>query len=275
MRSARSRAEAPWILAAPPRRVRPLSGARLPSPHDESVEVHERRADRPHRPGESPRRSRGRHRLPTLPLDLSAPAAARVRQRPLLEGALVRARRRCPKASSSRRMADVLATTRTGSSRLPRAPRLVRRSPFTAWNTAFFEDGAFVRDSRATRSSAEPIHLCSSSRKRRARSPRVSHPRILIVAEPRLAGVGRRDVRRGRDVPDERGDGDRASPTARRSSTTRSSANRSTPSTSTTIAGHRGARRAGSTSHNVALGAALARTDIGVVLDGEGARVRP
>ena len=56
-----------------------------------------------------------------------------------------------------------------------------RRHPFTALNTAFFEDGAFVRVPEGTYVE-EPIHLLFLSVP--GAEPTVSHPRVLILAEP-------------------------------------------------------------------------------------------
>jgi Fe-S cluster assembly protein SufD len=52
--------------------------------------------------------------------------------------------------------------------------------PFAAWNTAFFQDGAFLQLA-AGAVVADPIHLVFLSEE--AEEPSVSHPRILIVAE--------------------------------------------------------------------------------------------
>ena len=55
-----------------------------------------------------------------------------------------------------------------------------RRHPFTALNTAFWEDGAYVRIPKSM-VLAEPVHLVFVSAARE--EPLVSHPRTLIVAE--------------------------------------------------------------------------------------------
>ena len=55
-----------------------------------------------------------------------------------------------------------------------------RRHPFTALNTAFWEDGAYVRIPKSM-VLAEPVHLVFVSAARE--EPLVSHPRTLVVAE--------------------------------------------------------------------------------------------
>ena len=58
-----------------------------------------------------------------------------------------------------------------------------RDSAFTALNTAFLEDGAFVLVPRGA-AVAAPIHLVFLSGADDSGEPAISHPRILIVAEP-------------------------------------------------------------------------------------------
>src|SRR5262249_51225514 len=59
-----------------------------------------------------------------------------------------------------------------------------RSNPFTALNTALFEDGAVVRVPRGAAPS-DPLHIVFVSTGTRAASgaPRVSYPRCLILAE--------------------------------------------------------------------------------------------
>ncbi len=64
----------------------------------------------------------------------------------------------------------------------PYLARIVRKSnAFAAANSAFLEDGAFVRIPKGT-VAAEPIHLVFLSEP--AFGPTVSHPRNLVIAEP-------------------------------------------------------------------------------------------
>ncbi len=140
------------------------------------------------------------------------------------------------------------------------------RQPFTAWNTAFLDDGALVVIPREA-SPAEPIELLFLGQA--GGDPIVAHVRNLIVAEPRSHATvieryaGHGDPYLTNAVTEiSVGDGailehykiQRESPEAYHVHTLQA----------------RLARAAGFTSHNVALGAALARTDLNVVFDGEG-----
>ncbi|HXM79688.1 MAG TPA: Fe-S cluster assembly protein SufD, partial [Thermoanaerobaculia bacterium] len=139
------------------------------------------------------------------------------------------------------------------------------KNAFTAWNTAFLEDGAFVRIARGA---AIPgaIHLLFLSEQTGA--PAVSHPRNVIVAESG-AQVSVVETYLGEGISltnavTEISVGDGAS--VEHSKIQRESSDAF--HVQTIAAGlDRGSQF---TSHNVALGAALARTDIGVVFGGEG-----
>jgi Fe-S cluster assembly protein SufD len=136
---------------------------------------------------------------------------------------------------------------------------------FTAWNTAFFEDGAFVRIARGA-AADEPIHLVFLSEGES--EPAVSHSRVLVVAEAgSQASVVERHVGDGRYLTDAvtelvLGDG---------ASIEHSKIQRESVSAFHlhAIAVHL-ARNARFESMNVALGGALARVDIGAVFGGEG-----
>nr|MDQ2970114.1 SufD family Fe-S cluster assembly protein [Acidobacteriota bacterium] len=139
------------------------------------------------------------------------------------------------------------------------------KNAFTAWNTAFLEDGAFVRIARGA-AIAGPIHLLFLSEQTGA--PAVSHPRNVIVAESGAQAsvvetyLGERISLTNSVTEISVGDG---------ASVEHSKVQRESSDAfhvQTIAAGlERGSRF---TSHNVALGAALARTDIGVVFEGEG-----
>ena len=136
---------------------------------------------------------------------------------------------------------------------------------FTAWNTAFLEDGAFVRIARGA-AIPGPIHLLFLSEQTGA--PAVSHPRNVIVVESGgQASVVETYLGEGISLMNavtEISVGDGAS--VEHSKIQRESSDAF--HVQTIAAGlDRGSQF---TSHNVALGAALARTDIGVVFGGEG-----
>jgi Fe-S cluster assembly protein SufD len=140
------------------------------------------------------------------------------------------------------------------------------KSAFTALNTAFLEDGAFVRIPRDT-ILEEPIHLIFFSED--GGGPAVSHPRNLILAEPNS---------QARIIETYVGEG----------------ANYFTNSVTEVVCGDgavlehyklqreslaafhvqtvQAAQERGSNfaSHNICLGAALARTDINVLFNAEG-----
>jgi Fe-S cluster assembly protein SufD len=140
------------------------------------------------------------------------------------------------------------------------------RHAFTAWNTAFFGDGAFI-EILSGAVPARPIELLFLGRA--VAEPVVAHPRNLIVADPRSqATIVERYAGQGdpyltnavTEISAE--DGailehykiQRESPAAYHVQTVQARLGRS----------------ATFTSHNVALGAALARTDINVLFAGEG-----
>ena len=139
------------------------------------------------------------------------------------------------------------------------------KNAFTAWNTAFLEDGAFVRIARGV-AVAGPIHLLFLSEQTGA--PAVSHPRNVIVAESGAQAsvvetyLGEKISLTNSVTEISVGDG---------ASVEHSKVQRESSDAfhvQTIAAGlERGSQF---TSHNVALGAALARTDIGVVFEGEG-----
>ncbi len=156
------------------------------------------------------------------------------------------------------------------------------KSAFTALNTAFLEDGAFVRIPRGA-ILKEPIHLIFLSEN--GRGPAVSHPRNLVLAEPNsqakiietyIGGGGLQETSHPGPLPGGEG------------------ANYFTNSVTEVVCGdgavlehyklqreslaafhvqtihtvqERGSNFA---SHNVCLGAALARTDINVLFAAEG-----
>jgi len=139
------------------------------------------------------------------------------------------------------------------------------KNAFTAWNTAFLEDGAFVRIARGV-AIAGPIHLLFLSEQTGA--PAVSHPRNVIVAERGAqASVVETYVGEGVSLTNSVTElfvGDGAS--IEHSKVQRESSDAF--HVQTIAAGlDRGSQF---TSHNVALGASLARTDIGVLFEGEG-----
>lgn len=139
------------------------------------------------------------------------------------------------------------------------------QSAFTAWNTAFFEDGAFVRIAREANVTA-PIHLVFLSEG--ATEPAVSHPRVLVVAEPgSKASVVERYVGDGQYLTDSVteihvGDG---------AALEHSKVQRESVAASHvhTIAARLG-RASRFESMNVALGGGLARTDIRAEFTAEG-----
>ncbi len=140
------------------------------------------------------------------------------------------------------------------------------RQPFTAWNTAFLDDGALVVIPRGA-SSTEPIELLFLGQA--GADAIVAHPRNLILAEPqshatiieRYAGQGDpyltnavTEIAIGESAILEHYKIQRESPAAYHVHTLQA----------------RLARAATFTSHNVTLGAALSRTDLNVLFDGEG-----
>src|ERR671912_188241 len=140
-------------------------------------------------------------------------------------------------------------------------------SPFTALNTALFEDGAFVQV-RKNVVIEQPVHVLFYSTVSGA--PSVSHPRLLAVigehAEVRIIETyaGPAGHVYFTNAVSEFISGDRAVVDHYR------------VQRESTAAYHVGSmqvrtgRQTVFVSHNLALGAALARNDIGAVLDGEG-----
>jgi len=263
---ARARAEAPWV-----RKLRSDSFARFqevgfPAPDDEawkytSVAPVTRTSWRIAPP--EPRS----HRFPTIPLDLSASLR------------LVFVNGRLSKELSSNvetlpegvELASIGAVVRDHPDWLQ--PFLGRhasseKSAFTAWNMAFFEDGAFVRIRRDA-TLREPVELVFIAESEPGAGPFVSHVRNLIVADPHseatvvetYVGDGLSLTNAVTEVALETGASlhhykvQRESLEAVHLQTIAATASPSSRYTS----------------HNVALGSALARTDIGVVLDGAGA----
>jgi Fe-S cluster assembly protein SufD len=265
--SARTRAEAPWI-----RKLRSDAFARFqelgfPAHDDEawrytSVTPVTRTTWRT-----PPAQPRG-HRFPTVPLDLSAKLR------------LVFVNGRWSKDLSSDgplpeglELSSMAAVVRDHPDWLQ--PFLGRhagweKSPFTAWNTAFFEDGAFVRIRRDT-VLREPIELVfiAEGNPGDGAEPPVSHVRNLIVADPHseasvvetYVGDGLTLTNAVTEVALETGASlehykvQRESLAAVHVQTIAATASPSSRYTS----------------NNIALGSSLARTEIGVVLDGAGA----
>jgi Fe-S cluster assembly protein SufD len=264
--SARSRAEAPWIRKLRSDAFALFQELGFPGADDEawkytSLTPVTRTVWRTAAP--EPRD----HRFPTIPLDLSAPTR------------LVFVNGRLSKNLSSDpaglpdgvELASLAAVLRDHPDWAQpflgrRAP--AEKSPFTAWNTAFFEDGAFVRIRRDA-VLREPVELVFIAEAEPGSQPCVSHIRNLIVADPHseasvvetYVGDGLSLTNAVTEVALETGSSiehykvQRESLQAVHIQTIAATASPSSRYTS----------------HNVALGSALARTDIGVVLDGAGA----
>jgi Fe-S cluster assembly protein SufD len=264
--SARARAEAPWL-----RKLRSDAFARFqelgfPAPDDEAWKYTSvapvTRTTWQIAPPE-PRR----HRFPTIPLDLSASLR------------LVFVNGRFSKELSSDlaalpegvELASIAVVVRDHPDWLQ--PFLGRhasseKSAFTAWNMAFFEDGAFVRIRRDA-ALREPVELVFIAEAEPGAGPFVSHVRNLIVADPHseaavvetYVGDGLSLTNAVTEVALETGAAlhhykvQRESLEAVHLQTIAAAASPSSRYTS----------------HNVALGSSLARTEIGVVLDGAGA----
>jgi Fe-S cluster assembly protein SufD len=133
--------------------------------------------------------------------------------------------------------------------------------PFVAWNTAFFQDGAFIHLGDGA-VEPHPIHLVFISEE--AREPSVSHPRTLILAGQGAHGtIVETYIGGGRYLTNAvteivAGDG---------------SVIDHYKVQLESVSGHhvhtlqvRQERSSNFTSHNLALGAALARTDLNVLL---------
>ena len=259
----RARGEAPWILALRREAFAHFQEVGFPSTHDEAWK-YTNAAPIARTPWESPAPEAARRALP-LAMDLSATAR------------LVFVNGRFSSALSSERSAlpegvdlhDIATVLREHPDWLQ--PHLSRQTPhsagaFGAWNTAFFEDGVFLRVRRGARI-PEPIHLYFVSDA--PGPPTVSHPRNLILAESGSESA---------IVETYAGDGTSLTNAVteivvadgavlehykvQRESTDAFHVH--------TIAASQG-RTSRLTSHNIALGAALARTDIRALLDGEGA----
>jgi Fe-S cluster assembly protein SufD len=136
-----------------------------------------------------------------------------------------------------------------------------KSNPFAAWNTAFFQDGVFLRLA-AGAVIPDPIHLVFLSEE--AEEPSVSHPRILLVAEKgsqaaiveTYLGAGRYLTNAVTEIV--AGDGavlDHYKVQSESASALHVQAVQVSQK-----------RSSGYTSHNLALGAQLARTDLSVLL---------
>jgi Fe-S cluster assembly protein SufD len=169
-----------------------------------------------------------------------------------------------PRGATVRSLAAALRDGDDGA--LGRLGRIVAHGerPFAALNAAFLEDGAFVRLGRASRPEG-PVYLHFLST-----GGSMSHPRNLLVLEEGAeaqvvevyAGLG--------------GDGGFTNTVTeilleRNAALDHTRLQIEDPRTVhvATLAAHQ-ARDSRFTSHNVALGAALARTDLTAALDGEG-----
>ncbi len=261
----RAKGEALWILALRREAFAHFQEVGFPSTRDEAWK-YTNAAPIARTPWELPPAETARRPLP-LPMDF--PATAR----------LVFVNGRFSAALSSERSAlpegvdlhDVRTVLRDHPDWLQ--PYLARQTPhaagaFGAWNTAFFEDGVFLRVHRGVLPS-EPIHLFFVSDAPGAPAPFVSHVRNLIVAESGSdASVVETYAGEGASLTNAVTEIVVADGAAlehykvQRESTSAFHVH--------TIAAHQG-RTSRFTSHNIALGAALARTDIRALLDGEGA----
>jgi len=263
---ARARSEAPWIRKLRSDAFARFQEAGFPAPDDEAWKytsvVPVTRTTWQIAPPE-PRR----HRFPTIPLDLSASLR------------LVFVNGRLSKELSSNvaalpegvELASMAAVVRDHPGWLE--PFLGRhasseKSAFTAWNTAFFEDGAFVRIRRDA-ALREPVELVFIAESEPEAGPFVSHVRNVIVAGPHseatvvetYVGDGLSLTNAVTEVALETGAALHHYKVQRESLESvhlQTIAANASPSSRYT-------------SHNVALGSALARTEIGVVLDGAGA----
>ena len=264
--SVRSRAEAPWIRKLRSDAFALFQEVGFPGPDDEawkytSLAPVTRNVWRTAAP-----EPRG-HRFPTIPLDLFAPARL-----VFVNGRLSKNLSSDPAAlPEGVELASLAAVLRDHPDWAQ--PFLGRRaspekSAFTAWNTASFEDGAFVRIRRDA-VLREPVELVFIAEAEAGSPPCVSHVRNLIVADPHseasvvetYVGDGLSLTNAVTEVALETGSSiehykvQRESLQAVHIQTIAATASPSSRYTS----------------HNVALGSALARTDIGVVLDGAGA----
>lgn len=183
----RSRKEASWIQELRHQALARFQEIGFPSPHDESWKYTNpapiaRVAWAPF-PAD-----RAEKKAPTIPADLSAPV-----RMVFVDGRFSRA---LSSAEAALPPGLVLAPLSEVLTRHPDwiQPYLSRECPdelpaFPAWNTAFFDDGAFVRIARGAQI-AEPIHLVflseagpATEQPGQPAEPPVSHPRILVVAD--------------------------------------------------------------------------------------------
>jgi Fe-S cluster assembly protein SufD len=263
--TARARAEAAWL-----RKLRSDAFARFqelgfPRPDDEawkytSVTPVTRTVWRTAPP--EPRR----HRFPTVPLDLSAAVRlvfvnGRFSKSLSSEGPL-------PDGLEVSSMAAVLRDHPDWLQPFLGSRASWEKSPFAAWNTAFFEDGAFVRIRRDA-VLREPVEIVFIAEAEPGSEPCVSHVRNLILADPHsqasvvetYVGDGLSLTNAVTEVALETGAAlehykvQRESLEAVHVQTIAATASPSSRYTS----------------NHVALGSALARTEIAVVLDGPGA----
>ncbi|MDQ6893982.1 MAG: Fe-S cluster assembly protein SufD [Acidobacteriota bacterium] len=263
---ARARAEAPWIRKLRSDAFTRFQELGFPAPDDEawkytSVTPITRTEWRI-----APPEPRG-HRSPTIPLDLSASMRlVFVNGRLSMElssdlGAL-------PDGVELASMAAVLRDHPDWLQPFLGRCASSEKSALTAWNTAFFEDGAFVRIRRDA-ALREPVELVFVAESEPGAGPFVSHLRNLIVADPHseasvvetYVGDGLSLTNAVTEIALETGSSlhhykvQRESLQAVHLQTIAATASPSSRYTS----------------HNVALGSSLARTEIGVVLDGAGA----
>ena len=206
------------------------------------------------------------HRFPTVPLDLSAAIRlvfvnGRWSKSLSSEGTL-------PEGLEVSSMAAVLRHHADWLQPFLGSRASWEKSPFAAWNTAFFEDGAFVRIRRDA-VLREPVELVFIAEAEPGSEPRVAHVRNLILADPHsqasvvetYVGDGLSLTNAVTEVALETGASiehykvQRESLEAVHLQTIAATASPSSRYVS----------------NNVALGSALARTEISVVLDGPGA----
>ena len=167
---------------------------------------------------------------------------------------------RCPRRPARRRAA-------------PGADRATSRtSAFAALNTALFEDALVRRDRDGRRD--RRADRGSLRRGRPRPCPEVAYPRLLVLAGERSQASIVETLHGRRPLPSPTPSPRSSSATARSSSTTSSSGERGGAATSMTLAVAPGRATSRFTSHNVALGGALARTDLDVGARRRGRRVR-
>lgn len=182
------RKEAPWILEMRRLAFAHFQEIGFPSPHDERWKYTNPApiARIPWTPFPDDRAER---KAPTLPADLSAPVRL-----VFVDGRFSRSlsseESAIPEGLQITPFSDVLANHPDWIQPFLSRECTLEMGVFAAWNTAFFEDGAFVRFARNA-VIAEPVHLVFLS-EGAADAPGsdrpVSHPRILIVADPGSQG---------------------------------------------------------------------------------------